>query len=117
MGDINKVENEKFSSDAFECLFRRYIKDDPKRVVSFQEELLKSEIAREIYDLRNQAGLTRQALASLAGTAESVIEDIEETDYEGDFLLTAARIASALQRRVEVSFVEDQPKGSQRISI
>ena len=99
------MENEKFSSDAFECLFRRYIKDDSKRVVSFQEELVKSEIAREIYDLRNQAGLNRQELARLAGTAESVIEDIEEADHEGDFLLTATTIASALQRRVEVRFV------------
>jgi DNA-binding XRE family transcriptional regulator len=111
------MEDEKFNSDAFECLFRRYIKDDPKRVASYQEELVKSEIAREIYDLRNRAGLTRQELARLAGTAESDIEDIEESDYEGDFLLTAARIASALQRRVEVRFVEDQPNGSQRISI
>ncbi len=111
------MEDEKFSSDGFESVFRRYIKDDPKRVVSFQEELVKSEIAREIYELRNQAGLTRQELARLAGTAESVIEDIEEADYEGDFLLTAAMIASALQRRVEVRFVEDQPEGSQKISI
>jgi ribosome-binding protein aMBF1 (putative translation factor) len=117
MGDMNKMENDKFSSDAFECIFRRYIKDDPKRVASFQEELVKSEIAREIYDLRNKAGLTRQELARLAGTAVSVIEDIEEADYEGNFLLTAARIASALQRRVEVRFVEDQPNESQRISI
>ena len=61
------MEDEKFDSDAFECLFRRYIKDDPKRVASYQEELVKSEIAREIYDLRNRAGLTRQELARLAG--------------------------------------------------
>ena len=99
------MEQDKFRSDAFECLFRRYIKEDPKRVASFQEELVKSEIAREIYDLRNNAGLTRDQMAALVDTTASVIEDIEEADFEGDFLLMASRIAAVMKRKIEVRFV------------
>ncbi len=99
------MEQDRFRSDAFECLFRRYIKEDPKRVASFQEELVKSQIAREIYDLRNNAGLTRDQMATLADTTASVIEDIEEADFEGDFLLMASRIAAVMKRKIEVRFV------------
>ncbi len=99
------MEDKKLSSDAFELIYSRYIKDDPARVASFQEELTKAEIAREIYDLRDQAGLTQEQLAALVGTTESVIDDIEEADYEGDFLAMASRIATALHRRVEVRLV------------
>jgi len=99
------MEKKKLSSDAFEMIYRRYIKDDPARVASFQEELTRAEIAREIYDLRNQAGLTREQLADLASTTASTIEDVEEADYDGDFLSMASRIAAALHRRVEVRLV------------
>jgi ribosome-binding protein aMBF1 (putative translation factor) len=99
------MEKKNLTSDAFELIYKRYIKDDPARVASFQEELTKAEIAREIYDLRDQAGLTHEQLADLIGTTASVIEDIEEADYDGDFLSMASRIAAALHRRVEVRFV------------
>jgi len=39
------------------------------------------------------------------GTNASVIDDIEEADYEGNFLGMASKIASALHRRVEVRLV------------
>ncbi len=111
------MEKKNLTSDAFELIYKRYIKDDPARVASFQEELTKAEVAREIYDLRNQAGLTHEQLAELIGTAASVIEDIEEADYEGDFLSMASRIATVLHRRVEVRIVpmgvEECPEGIQ----
>jgi DNA-binding XRE family transcriptional regulator len=107
------MEEKKLSSDAFELIYKRYIKDDPARVASFQEELTKAEIAREIYDLRVRAGLTRQQLADLAGTTASVVEDIEEADYEGDFLSMASRIAAVLHRKVEVRLVPvDAPEST-----
>ncbi|MEI7451565.1 MAG: helix-turn-helix transcriptional regulator, partial [Desulfomonile sp.] len=107
-----RMEEKKLDSDAFELIYNRYIKDDPARVVSFQEELTKAEIASEIYNLRDQAGLTQAQLAVLAGTNASVIEDIEEADYEGDFLSMASRIANALHRRVEVRLVPVEGKES-----
>lgn len=99
------MEEKKLSSDAFGLIYNRYIKDDPARVASFQEELTKAEIARDIYDLRNNAGLTQEQLAEFVGVNYSVINDIEESDYEGDFLSMASRIATALRRRVEVRLV------------
>jgi ribosome-binding protein aMBF1 (putative translation factor) len=106
------MEDKRLGSDAFELIYRRYIKDDPARVSSFQEEMTKAEIAREIYDLRGQANLSRSRLADLVGTTESVIEDIEEADYEGDFLAMASKIATALHRRVEVRLVPVEGKDS-----
>jgi len=99
------MEEKKISTDAFELIYSRYIKDDPARVASFHEELTKSSIARDIYDLRCQAGLTHEQLADLIGVSASIIEDIEEADYEGDFLSMASKIATVLHRRVEVRFV------------
>jgi len=107
-----RMEEKKLNSDAFELIYNRYIKDDPARVVSFQEELTKAEIASVIYHLRDQAGLTQEKLAALVGTDASVIDDIEEADYEGDFLSMASRIANALNRRVEVRLVPVEGKES-----
>lgn len=99
------MEEKETSTDAFELIYRRYIKDDPARVASFHEEMTRSKIAREIYDLRCQAGLTHEQLGDLIGVSGSIIEDIEEADYDGDFLSMASRIATVLHRRVEVRFV------------
>jgi len=99
------MDMKEMSSDAIELICRRYIKGDPARVASFHEELTKAAIAREICDLRNAAGLTHEQLATLIDTTPSVIEDIEEADYDGDFLAMASRIDAALHRRVEVRFV------------
>jgi len=99
------MDKKEMSSDAFELIYRRYIKDDPARVASFQEELTKAEVAREIYDLRNAAALSHEQLAALIDTAPSVIEDIEEADYDGDLLAMASRIAAVLHRKVEIRFV------------
>jgi ribosome-binding protein aMBF1 (putative translation factor) len=111
------MEDKKLSSDAFELIYNRYIKDDPARVASFQEELTKAEIAREIYDLRDQAGLTQEQLADLVGTDASVIDDIEAADYEGDFLAMASKIATALHRRVEVRLVPVEAPESSGIAV
>lgn len=112
-----KMEDKKLSSDAFQLIYDRYIKDDPARVASFQEELTKADIAREIYDLREQAGLTQEQLADLVGTDASVIDDIEEADYEGDFLAMASRIATALHRRVEVRLVPVKASDSTGVAV
>ena len=64
-----------------------------------------AEIARKIYDLRTQAGLSQRALAKLVGTTASVICRLEDSDYEGHSLAMLRRIAGALNKRVEIRFV------------
>jgi DNA-binding XRE family transcriptional regulator len=102
------MEEKKLSSDAYRWAYNRYIKGDPEMEKYFEDLGVKADIARQLYNLRNQAGLTREQLADLVGTNASVIEDIEETDYEGDFLEMASRIARALHRKVEVRFVPEE---------
>lgn len=104
-------------SDAFQWAYNKYIANDPKEVALYQEERIKADVAQEVYNLRNQAGLSRGKLAYLVGVEESVIEDIEEADYEGDFLAMASRIACALHRRVEVRFVPVEGKESAGVPV
>ncbi len=106
------MEEEKLGSDAFQWAYDRYIKGDPEREASFQEEILKADIARQAYDSRSQSGLSMAQLAGLVGVEESVIEGMEEADFDGDYLAMASRIASALDRSVEVRFV---PVGGRKL--
>ncbi len=99
------MEEEKLTGDAFDWAYEKYIAGDPTEVALFAEERIKADIGQAVYDLRNQAGISKEELANMVGTTVSVIEDIEEADYEGDFLSFASRIATALHRRVEVRFV------------
>ena len=55
--------------------------------------------------LRTGAGLSQRQLAKMIGTTASVICRLEDADYEGHSLAMLNRIATALNRRVEIHFV------------
>jgi len=93
------------TTDAVEILHRRYFKGKPQRLAELEEERANAEVARAVYDLRKQAGLTQQQLAELVGTTSSVISRLEDADYAGHSLSMLRRIASALNKRVEIRFV------------
>ncbi len=103
------MEERKFRSDALQWLYDKYIKDDPESVALMNEYEVTAEIAKEIYGLRTQSGLTVAQLAHLVGVGERVIEALEEADYEGDSLVMLVRIASALNKKLEVRFVSVTP--------
>ncbi len=63
------------------------------------------DIARKIYELRTKAKLSQAELARKVGTTQSVISRLEDADYDGHSLEMLRRIASALQRRVEIRFL------------
>jgi DNA-binding XRE family transcriptional regulator len=102
-----KVSNRsrKPTSDAAEILRRRYFDGRPKKLALLEEERANAAIARQIHDLREEAGLTQRELAKLVGTTASVICRLEDADYEGQSLAMLRRIAAALQKRVEIRFV------------
>jgi DNA-binding XRE family transcriptional regulator len=110
------TEDSRFSSDGLLWAYNKYIRDDPAMVQFFEEELLKAEIAQQVYDARNHAGLTQETLADLVRTTPEVIKLIEESDYyEGDYLSTVLRIAKVLRRKVDVRFLpqtETSPSAS-----
>ena len=97
------------TTDAVEILHRRYIADDEGRRASLQEERINAEVARMIYDLRKEAGLTQKELATRVGTTQSVFSRLEDADYGGHSLSMLSRIAASLNRRLMVSIIADEP--------
>ncbi|MBX7123018.1 MAG: helix-turn-helix domain-containing protein [Opitutaceae bacterium] len=78
---------------------------EPKRQQAFEEEMANREVAHKIHELRQKAGLTQAELARRIGTTQSVISRLEDADYEGHSLAMLNRIATAVERRVEIRFV------------
>ena len=68
-------------------------------------ETINAGVARKIYEARNEAGLTQKQLAKLVGTTQSVIARLEDADYEGHSLNMLNRIATALNKRVDIRLV------------
>jgi ribosome-binding protein aMBF1 (putative translation factor) len=93
------------TTDAVEILHRRYFEGKPEMLAALEEARAHDEVARKIYQLRSQAGLSQRQLAKLVGTTPSVICRLEDADYEGHSLAMLRRIATALNRRVEIRFV------------
>ena len=81
------------TTDAVEILHRRDIEGKPEMEAVLEEEG-KAEVARLVYDLRAQAGLTQKELAQRVGTTASVISRLEDADYNGHSLTMLRRIAA-----------------------
>lgn len=62
-----------------------------------------------IYDLRTAAGLSQRELAARMGTTQSVISRLEEGGGARNRIDTLARVATALNRHLVVSFPETLP--------
>jgi len=89
-------------TNAVEILRNRYVKNDPKRKASVAAERMNADIARLLYTMRTEAGLTQEQLAELVGTTQSVISRLEDSDYEGHSLSMLNRIAEALHKKLSV---------------
>ena len=93
------------TSDGIQILRRRFLKKNPETAQMVQEEKANMDVARKIWDLRNDAGLSQRELAKLVGTTASVICRLEDADYDGHSLSMLHRIAAALDQRVDIRFV------------
>lgn len=62
-----------------------------------------------IYDLRTEAGLSQRELAERMGTTQSVISRLEEGGGARNRIDTLARVATALDRHLVVSFPTKVP--------
>ena len=96
----------KITSDALEIIHRRHYEGRPQRIAELAEAEANDTVARKIYALRKRAGLTQQQLAKQVGTTTSVICRLEDADYQGHSLAMLRRIADALNKRVELRFVD-----------
>src|SRR6266566_3433242 len=106
------AKKRKPTRDAVEILHRRYYEGKPKRMADLEEARANDDVARKIYALRAEAGLSQRELAKLVGTAASVICRLEDADYEGHSLAMLRRIAAALDKRVEIRFMPIQAKAA-----
>jgi len=98
------------TDNAVEILHGRYVKEDPKREASLETERANAEVARLIYDLRKEAGLSQQQLAELINTTQSAVSRLEDADYEGHSLSMLNRIADALQQKLTVVMTAKDPE-------
>jgi transcriptional regulator with XRE-family HTH domain len=96
--------------DAVKILHGRFIKDDAARHASLERERVNAQVARTIYELRQDAGLSQGELAKMIETTQSVISRLEDADYEGHSLSMLQRVAKALNSRLSVTLKKDDPK-------
>ena len=104
------TKKKKATSDAVQVLHRRYYEGKPERAAQLDEARAEDEVARQIYKLRQNAGLTQERLAKLVGTTASVISRLEDSEYEGHSLSMLKRIAAAVNKRLEIRFVPHKRK-------
>jgi DNA-binding XRE family transcriptional regulator len=102
--------SKKKRATSVEILHKRYYAGRPERISALAEARAEEELARKIHALREEAGLTQERLAKLVGTTPSVISRLEDSEYEGHSLTMLKRIASVLDKRVEIRFVPKKNK-------
>jgi predicted transcriptional regulator len=100
-------KNKKGTSDAI-AIIDRLTGNGPEMAELLEQERANLDIARKIFDLRTKAGLSQTELAKKVGTTQSVISRLEDADYDGHSLAMLRRIASALEKRVEIRFVTNK---------
>jgi DNA-binding XRE family transcriptional regulator len=76
------MTEKKRSCDAVEWAYNRYIKGKPELEAYFEELGVQSDLAQQVYDIRNKLHMSREDLAEFSGLTSETIEDIEESDYE-----------------------------------
>jgi len=92
------MEEKKLSSDAHQWMYERYIKDDPEAHAFLKEVKVQADLAGQIYSIRNRLHMTREDLAEFSGLSPEIIEDLEESDYGGDWDEAIEKINSAFHQ-------------------
>jgi transcriptional regulator with XRE-family HTH domain len=67
------------------------------------------DLGQLIYDMRTEAGLSQRELAERMGTTQSVISRLEEGGGAKNRIDTLARVATALDRHLILSFPTEVP--------
>jgi ribosome-binding protein aMBF1 (putative translation factor) len=97
----------KRQKDDLDRLTEKLLQQDPTLKEEFDRAGQAWDIAFQIRDLREQAGLTQKQLAELVGTKQSNIARIEDADYTGYTLKTLEKVTKALCARLEIKIVPE----------
>jgi len=103
--NTKKKSTSKTTRDAMEIIDKTLVGNNTKLRELVEQATFNARVASIIYDARKTAGLTQKELANLIGTGQSVISQLEDSDYEGHSLSMLNRIAKALGSRVEIQIV------------
>jgi DNA-binding XRE family transcriptional regulator len=93
-----EMTEKKRSCDAVEWAYNRYIKGKPEQEAAFEEAGRQADLAQQVYDIRNKFHMTREDLAEFSGLTPEAVEDIEESDYDGNWDEAIDKINSAFHR-------------------
>ncbi|MDJ0658152.1 MAG: hypothetical protein QNJ42_01535 [Crocosphaera sp.] len=99
------MSTNKTTSNGLEILYNRYYKDNTNRQLELEKARIDDEIARELIKLKEIYHLSNRDLAKLINREESVIEALENADYEGDSFLLLNLIATALKMKIKFELV------------
>ncbi len=92
------MNSKKIVTDAYRWSYDRYVKDHPELVEFACVMRARAGMAQQIYDIRNKLRMTREDLAEFSGLTPEIVEDIEESDYDGDWDEATAHINRAFHR-------------------
>src|SRR5438046_968182 len=101
---MRSQNTQKHTSDAM-ALVEKLTGKSQQMADLVEQEQANLDIARKIYDLRTKAKLSQAELARRVGTTQSVISRLEDADYDGHSLEMLRRIASAMDKRVDIRFL------------
>ena len=73
----------KRTSDGVSILHDRYVKNDPAKKATLEQERVNAHVARMLTVMRERAGLSQAELADAIDTGQSAISRLEDADYEG----------------------------------
>ncbi len=93
--------------DDLDKYFEKVLKEDPSLAEEFEKADQAWDIAFQIHDLREGAGLTQKQLAELVGTKQSNIARIESAEYTGYTLKTLEKVTKALRAKMEIRIVAE----------
>ena len=102
------------TSNALEIIHREFFDGKPEMRAELEKARCEDAVARKIRQLRIRSKLSQRELAKLVKTTPSVISRLESADYEGHSMSMLARVAEALNRRVEIRFVTLKPKSTEK---
>ena len=101
MLENNTVENSFAGKGAVEMMDTYHFEADPEMRALLEKADINGEIAQHVYDLRDAIGWNQAEFAELVGVLPSVIEDVEESAYEGDTLAVLGQIEKAFLKHFE----------------
>lgn len=99
------MNNKNIISDGLEILYQRYYENNIERQLELEKARLDDEIARKIINLRKSYHISTKTLAELINSDESIIESLENAEYEGDSFLMLNLIATALKMKVQIELI------------